>query len=181
MSTEPVVETAPEQTPEIEQPFNMENRILTLAKLIGESQALLAKSRIITAKLQADMEARKLFLAPMEGWPGSNEGARKLSAETTFAADKVCISIREVMTTEITAMAENEAYLATLEAERRGYEWVITNRLIDALHDRWDGLNPGRVAASKVALFNAREEALEALTEDPEPQPEINEDLDTPF
>lgn len=148
---------------DVENTQEIEATILTLAKSIGETQTAYSKVRLSASIHQADLEARKLFLTPIGGWDGKNEGERKTSAESTFAGDKVCQALRETLTGEATEMSKLEGSLGDLEAQRRGLEWVITYRLVNALKDKWDGLNPGRVLASKIGVMEAREAALDEL------------------
>ena len=149
-----------------EQTEEIEETLLTLAMTIGETQTAYSKVRLSASIHQADLEARKLFLTPLGGWEGKNEGERKVSAETTFAGDKVCQGIREILTGEATEMSKLEATMANAEAQRRGIEWVITYRLVNALHDHWDGTNPARALASKIGVSEAVETALNTLEED---------------
>lgn len=141
----------------------MEVRIIAVAKEIGTVQELLANCRVSSSQMQSDLEARKLFITPPEGWEGKNEGERKITAELTFSKDKTISTIRDNLTGMLVSLANTEANLAKLEAERRGYEWVITNQLVNALHERWDGLNPGRILAQKLPVNRAREEVLDQL------------------
>ena len=88
---------------------------------------------ITLAHHREDLAGRKLALAPADGWPGKNEGERKLTAEAAYATDEVCLALAKMIREDELQLSIVQAQTQALEAERRGLEWEIRARLVDVM------------------------------------------------
>lgn len=118
-----------------------------LAKLNGEESAL----KLAANNQQDDYEARKIALAPPDGWPGKNAEERKLAEIRAAYTDETLGKIHAKIYELNGKLAQVDAAIYALEAERRAIEWGITARLADALTDYVNRPNPGKAAAVQAA------------------------------
>lgn len=115
------------------------NRLIEIGKELGLSFAHRLQLNVQVEQLQRELEAEMLRITPAEGWPGKNEGERKLAAERAASDNALVGTLRG-------ALAKNGAELAvvmtgidSLDAERRALEWEIRAQLVIALLGRGDG------------------------------------------
>ncbi len=118
------------------------SRLLEIAHSLASLIQARSELNLLINHLNVDLEARKLALVPAEGWPGKNEGERKLSADRVFAADKTCSDIHFALEERTIRLANVEAEIGGLEAERRALEWEIRAKLVEALAGKRDSADP---------------------------------------
>lgn len=63
------------------------NKLNEIGLTLGEAYIEQKDVEIRLSHQRQDLDARKLYLTPSDGWPGKNESERKVAAEKTFAAD----------------------------------------------------------------------------------------------
>lgn len=107
--------------------------LLSLANRLGELYQSKRGAQIELAHQEADLEGNILRLTPDDGWPGKNEENRRLARERALADDQACRNIAARMTELRDDLADLEAEIDALDAERRAREWMIRQQLVEAL------------------------------------------------
>lgn len=82
---------------------------------------------------QQDADARRLALSPLEGWPGKNEGERKIAAERVFAGDEGLQGSLRLEAEAHAAIMLIDGEILAVEAERRALEWELRGQLVERL------------------------------------------------
>ena len=112
-------------------------RFLEIGNDLGLLYIESRNAEISLANHREDLAGRKLALAPADGWPGKNEGERKLASEAAYAADETCLALVRTIREDEMQASVVQAQIQALEAERRGLEWEIRARLVEAMsHSR---------------------------------------------
>lgn len=147
------------------------NRMDEIANSLGQHYRALRMLELALGHKRQDLDGRKLYLAPAEGWPGKNENERKTAAEKCYAEDDICKSLAALIRENEGQIAEQSADSQALEAWRRGLEWDIRQQLVDALRQRGvQEQNHGPVECDPVAT------AFDNVLQD-----QADELLDLPF
>ena len=126
-------------------------RLLEIASELSALNSEKVNLTISANNQQDDYEARKIALAPADGWPGKNAEERKLAEIRSASTDETLGKIHAKIYDLNGKLAQVEASIYALETERRAIEWGITARLADALTDYVHRQNPGKVAAVQAA------------------------------
>jgi len=122
-----------------------------------------------------DLAGREIALVPAEGWPGKNDEARKAARLAALAGDETIQAIRANQSKLRDDLAQLEGLIEDLEAQRRGAEWEVRDRLATALAGRRETRAPVEDAAFDEAPVGA-------VVEDELPTPlEAGETDDIPF
>ncbi len=111
----------------------MNNRLIQIAQQIANLNKIKFDASVRLANLRSDESARKLFLTPLGGFPGSNTEQRKAAQESTFGSDSALKAITEAIAN---FQREYDGALANIDSltdERRALEWTIRAKLVDAL------------------------------------------------
>jgi hypothetical protein len=111
----------------------MNPRISNIPENLKPLRQALAEAKIRLAHAERDLEGRKVYLIPADGWPGSNDGQRKAAAEKTYLADEVLITLRNQIEDATVDMLRCQALIDGLEDERRAAEWMIRERMVEGL------------------------------------------------
>lgn len=122
-----------------------------------------------------DLAGREAAIVPAEGWPGKNDDARKSARLAALAADETLKAIRANQSKLRDDLADIEGQIEDLEAQRRGLEWTVRERLAEALAGRRETR-----ASVEDAAFD--EAPVGAVVEEALPTPlEAGETDDIPF
>lgn len=116
----------------------MTSRLVAIGLRLGELYRARMGCELSTQDVKRNIERRELEITPPDGWPGKNEGDRKVARARAELDDPALIGLRDVYDALRTDYADYEAEIAALEAERRGLEWDARLRLASALGGRID-------------------------------------------
>lgn len=118
---------------------DMETTLKKIASDLGELYRLRQLNELRAWQLEQDLAARKVYLTPVDGWPGKNAEQREIEAQRVFGQDGTCQQIGQAISDLREDAAEVTGHIEALEAERRAAEWAIRGRLADALAGRMNG------------------------------------------
>lgn len=108
-------------------------RLIEIGMSLGPIQREIQKRNLEISMLGEDNARIELQLTPADGWPGSNEAARKASKDKAVT-DNVTIQANlariRSLKLELSALTGDEVIL---ENERRSLEYAVRDRLADAL------------------------------------------------
>lgn len=102
------------------------------------------QQRTVSFDLQRKQARLELSLTPAEGWPGKNEGERKIAHDKALQANPEWVTLDESLFQVHQELEKTNAMLAALQAEMDGYKWIIRNEtnvvlggasLYDLVHD----------------------------------------------
>ena len=99
------------------------------------------------AHCEEDLSGREAAVTPADGWPGKNEEARKAARLAALAGDETIRAIRANQSKLRDELAELEGIVDEMEAQRRGLEWDVRERLAQALAGRHEAAGPAEDAA----------------------------------
>lgn len=80
-----------------------------------------------------DLAQRERELRPEAGWPGKNDEARMAAKDAALAADQAYQNAISARNAAQHKLAELEASIAGVEAQRRAAEWRIRERMVELL------------------------------------------------
>lgn len=117
-----------------------------LAELAGQLSDLYKARKnlqIELAHLDADTEARKVFITPAAGWladlPKSNEGQREIARLKAFAADEILKACEQKARQLHDQLSEVEMQIECLQEMASAERWRIREKLADALTSKAQG------------------------------------------
>lgn len=125
-------------------------RMIEIAAQLAALYKTRAELSLREWQYEKDAEGRKLYLTPLEGWPGKNAEDRKTSAERVFAVDEVLGKIAAAANLVHAELAQCEALIAGLEAERRALEYTVKIALVETLQARHYEYAPDQDAFEQV-------------------------------
>ena len=108
-------------------------RMLTIAEALGAYYRERAGLSLREHQLDQDAEARRVYMTPVEGWPGKNAEQRDTARLAAELQDETLQKIAAELAEIKADASRDDAIVASLEAERRALEWQIRARLVDAL------------------------------------------------
>jgi hypothetical protein len=129
-------------------------QLTTIAANLGRLYTDRVALGIAISQLERDAEARRVQLAPPDGWPGKNAEARDLAERLAYAQDAALETLSHELLTKRNNLAVIEGQIAAMEAERRALEWQVRARMIDALATQHTA--PPRGDALIEAAFDTR-------------------------
>lgn len=153
-------------------------RMITIARELGLLYTAQRSAEIALAHQREDLDARRVALAPADGWPGKNEEQRKIAAGCAYAADETIRTIAGAIVAGEKTLATLAGQIAALEAERRALEWAIRGELVQALAGR--RIEPESRGPVEEAAFDAAADAQvieQALAVPDEPLYALDDDF----
>lgn len=172
-------------------------RMMQIAARLGALAKEKARAELVQWQHEQDLEARKVFLTPPEGWPGKNAEARELEQKRAYMADEVLQKIYEQLALDRTTLADIGAEISALTDERRALEKSILVAFIEVLDRRsvYAEQPVEETAPDEMAIGEAMEEAArlasfgQLSSEWIRPEPDNNgyhadpsfDDIDIPF
>lgn len=108
-------------------------RLNDIAKELSTEYSDRQQISLLMSHIQQDLAARVLNMTPPEGWPGKNAEQRDQARDVAIRDDEACQEMKGILRNLEQELALTSASIETLEAERRGWEWTIRARLVDAL------------------------------------------------
>ena len=114
------------------------NKLIQLAKEIAIANAKINDFEFRLDNQKSDLEARKLALVPEQGWPGKNEGERKLAEKSAVMSDEACQNIEKNIFGFREALVTLKSEVSALETERRALEWSIRLAYVQSLGAKVD-------------------------------------------
>lgn len=109
------------------------NPLRQIASHLSQAFADKVALNIRLSNQKQDLEARKVALAPPDGWEGKNAELRELAQKRAYATDPVCRQIETEIRRLEDALGLAETALETATNQRRAEEWIIRARLLEAL------------------------------------------------
>lgn len=145
------------------------NRMLEIAAQLAALYKTRTELSLREWQYEKDAEARRLYITPPppEGWPGKNAEERKTSADRYFAADEVLGKITAAASLVHVELAQTEALIAGLEAERRALEYTVKISLVETLLARHVEYATGQDAFEQVEDVELDQAAFEYADESP--------------
>jgi hypothetical protein len=148
--------------------MSVKQDFLNIARVLGEKYAERAENGISIWTLEREIEKRRAFLTPANGWPGSNAEMRKASAESTYRSDLALASYDDNMAALVRRKMALEEEINGLEATRRAMEWGTRADILLALHQHAVNPNgrgdPVEAADDDLALARYDDEIEQAAT-----------------
>jgi len=109
------------------------NRSFEIANGIKQAEASIATLQLALNELEANIADHIVTVTPRDGWPGSNDVARKLARDRELQVDSGLLNLlKDKADIELT-LAEARAALAGFRAEAEAIDTFIRNQLVVAL------------------------------------------------
>ena len=112
---------------------NIRTQLVEVGKQLARVSAQIVLTKRKVEYSTRDLELLKIQSAPVEGWPGKNEGERSVSRDKAHMANPDIIKAQNDLRLQDMALAELESVEASLSATRRSLEYVVRDGLATAL------------------------------------------------
>lgn len=108
-------------------------KLIEIATGIGTISSEIKKLEFLRDTVKDRLDDFKTVLCPSDGWPGKNEGERKISMEKVFMTEPTCMELNNQLKQVMEQIMNLSADYILLEAERRGYEFAVRDGMATAM------------------------------------------------
>jgi len=122
-------------------------------------------------QIEKDIEGKKLYLTPPDGWPGKNEEQRRTAQGQVFEKDETLVALSADLLDTRKKGLEVDDKIKVLENERRAIEWLIRSQLVQTLslnhidHDGGDVKDTAFDETAQAAVDQGATEQIQSWAE----------------